>query len=54
MRKFINYIRSCFCKHNFELIRDTDVYFSENDKMPMYNKKVFMCTKCYYFKKIKC
>ena len=26
MRRLINYIRSCFCKHEWELIFDTNVY----------------------------
>lgn len=46
MRKLINYIRSCFCKHEWELIFDIDVteygIFSET----VYNQKTYRCKKC--------
>lgn len=39
MRFFINYIHSCFCKHEFELIGETSIY--ENS----YSNRSYKCTK---------
>lgn len=49
MRCLIEYIRSCFCKHDWELIIDNYTYpFSKQDRT-----KVYRCTKCGYSKKYK-
>lgn len=50
MRELINYIRSCFCKHDWELLRETDIYLCSGDKMPMGHKWTYRCKKCGYFK----
>lgn len=34
MKKLINYIRSCFCKHDWELIFDTYAYEERLDGTP--------------------
>lgn len=50
MRWLINYIRSCFCKHDWELIHDVAVIstlFGE------YNCKTYRCKKCGYSKRYK-
>jgi hypothetical protein len=46
MRTLINYIRSCFCTHDWELIID------EHYGTPIvpYVKKVYRCKKCGYSK----
>lgn len=49
MRKIIDYIRSCFCKHEWELIIDNYTYPSLRQDMT----KVYRCTKCGYYKKYK-
>lgn len=47
MRWIINYIRSCFCHHDWELIIDSYKYPSaRQDRI-----KVYRCTKCGYSKK---
>lgn len=48
MRWVINYIRSCFCKHEWELIFDGKVNTSCND---FYTMKGYRCTKCGLYKK---
>ena len=47
MRWLINYIRSCFCKHDCELIHDGG-YFGNS-----IHCKVYRCKKCGYSKKYK-
>lgn len=47
MRWLINYIRSCFCKHDWELIIDERY---GTDIVP-YITKVYRCKKCGYSKK---
>ena len=49
MRWLINYIRSCFCKHDWELIFDV---FVKGD-IETYNCKTYRCKKCGYSKKYK-
>lgn len=50
MRKLINYIRSCFCKHDWELLNEVNVYKCEEDKIPIGKKWTYRCKKCGYFK----
>jgi len=49
MRWFINYIRSCFCEHDWELIFNTEVE-SANEK---YHVKTYRCKKCGLSKRYK-
>lgn len=43
----INYIRSCFCKHEWELLEKTNVYLEGNDtKLKDYSKWTYRCKKC--------
>ena len=49
MRMLINYIRSCFCRHEWELIFNVDVI----DDVDTYSCKTYRCTKCGYAKKYK-
>lgn len=49
MRWLINYIRSCFCEHDWELIFNGQV----NDGGSRYWNKIYRCKKCGYSKKYK-
>ena len=49
MRWLINYIRSCFCEHEWELIFDVFV----QGTLGNYNCKTYRCTKCGYSKRYK-
>lgn len=51
MRWIINYIRSCFCKHEWELIFDTRV--NDIDWGDSYRCKTYRCKRCGYEKKYK-
>ena len=53
MRTLINYLRSCFCKHEFNLLKETECYYNAEDKLPAYRRQTYMCPKCGYVKKIK-
>jgi rubrerythrin len=53
MRTLINYLRSCFCKHEFKLLKEIECYHSEKDKLPAYRRQTYMCPKCGYVKKIR-
>lgn len=50
MRWLINYIRSCFCKHDWELMSETNIWESADDKYPIGMKWTYRCKKCGYFK----
>lgn len=45
MRWLINYVRSCFCKHEMERIW-------ENENQGSYYWGIFRCKKCGYIQKI--
>ena len=49
MKWLINYIRSCFCKHDWEMIFDVRV----DDDYEVYSCKTYRCKKCGYSKKYK-
>ena len=49
MRWLINYIRSCFCKHDWELIFQGEV----KEDWCRYTNKIYRCKKCGYSKKYK-
>lgn len=46
MRKLIWYIRSCFCKHDWEHVLDIDIYWSNKSTKPYKCEKVYRCKKC--------
>lgn len=46
MRILINYIRSWFCKHDWELIDKSDVYLNPYSKRPYKTVFVYRCKKC--------
>lgn len=58
MRWLINYIRSCFCKHEWELIFETNVH-CERDidyrrrDVHNYTVKTYRCKHCGYTQKYK-
>jgi hypothetical protein len=49
MRWLINYIRTCFCKHEWELIHNN---FVDGDSQS-FHCKVYRCRKCGYSRKYK-
>ncbi len=55
MHVLINYIRSCFCRHDWELIFDTEVEISSpyNITVQEYGVKTYRCKKCGYSRKYK-
>lgn len=53
MRRLINYLRSCFCRHKFELLAETAVYEDSDSKRPYETKRTYMCPKCGYVKKVR-
>lgn len=54
MRWIINYIRSLFCKHEWELVGKTSCYIDWFPKdMPVGYIVVYRCWKCGYVQKIK-
>lgn len=48
MRWIINYIRSCFCEHEWELIFDGTVGYGDRRH---YRTRTYRCTKCGYSQK---
>ena len=46
MGLIIDMIRSWFCKHEWECLREIDVYDTAWDRMPSYHKWVYVCKKC--------
>lgn len=50
MRWVINYIRSCFCKHEWEYLGKMN-YFCKNEDRPYKSIDRWRCTKCGYITK---
>lgn len=56
MRTLVNYIRSCFCNHDWELLNETTVYddtdyWGRTTKPYFVGKKwTYRCKKCGYIK----
>lgn len=44
MRRLIWYIRSCFCKHDWEQIFNSDIYWSEKSTRP-YKRERFIAVR---------
>lgn len=51
MRWVINYIRSCFCEHEWELIHHS--FVNGGEWGDSYHSKVYRCKKCGHSKKYK-
>lgn len=51
MRWVINYIRSCFCKHDWEMIFNT--FVNCDGGAETYSCKTYRCKKCGYSKRYK-
>lgn len=51
MRRLINYIRSCFCKHEWELLSVHNVWDQDKVtyKYPIGRKWTYRCKKCGFF-----
>lgn len=45
MRWSIDYIRSCFCKHEWELLQKTRI-FEKGYEIPVNYEWVYRCKKC--------
>ena len=52
MRWLINYIRSLFCKHEWEFIKSVKYYENPSDRMPVRHTLIYRCKKCGYAQKI--
>lgn len=48
MRWLINYIRSCFCKHDLELLKRAEMWDGDNPyaTMAVGSKWIYRCKKC--------
>lgn len=53
MRRIIEYIRSLFCKHEYELISKSKTYENDLAQRPHTIISTYMCKKCGYVKKVK-
>lgn len=52
MRWLINYIRSLFCKHEFEFLKQVR-YYEDGDELPSRSILLYRCKKCGYVQKIR-
>lgn len=52
MKTIINYIRSCFCKHEWKLLNKIE-YYNEFHELPIGHKWIYICEKCMQKKVIK-
>ena len=52
MRTLINYLRSCFCKHEWEKLDEARVWNTDSPyaRYPIGNKWTYRCKKCCYCK----
>lgn len=49
----INYMHSCFCKHDYKPLGKVNIYESEVDKIPIKIQWIYLCNKCGRVKKNK-
>ncbi len=54
MKWLINYIRSCFCNHEWELLMEIYNYSSKFNDMPTNIIIIYRCKKCGFVQKIEC
>ena len=52
MRSIIQYLRSCFCKHDWKLVADNKYYAYSDSEMPWKRVLVYRCTKCGLVQKV--
>lgn len=56
MKKLINYIRSCFCKHDWERLMNNvpvyDIDYIDRLDIPRKHKWIYRCKKCGCINKI--
>ena len=53
MRFIINYIRSCFCKHDWEFLTKVNAYDEFSGNMPASVKRVYRCRKCGFVQRVR-
>lgn len=53
IRNIIQYFRSCFCNHDWELISYTKKFFYPNDTLPCKLENVYRCKKCGFAQRVK-
>ena len=53
MRTIINYIRSCFCKHDWEFLAKVNEYDEFSGNMPSGVKRVYRCRKCGFVQRVR-
>jgi hypothetical protein len=46
MRTLINYIRSCFCKHEWECLMENAPMYKQDYKYPIKRAWLYRCKKC--------
>lgn len=52
MRWLINYIRSLFCKHEWEFLKNVEYFDKPGDKMPVRRTLIYRCKRCGYVQRI--
>lgn len=53
MRRLINYIRSCFCKHDWEDLGEVKTFWDDSSTRPYKRVRTYRCKKCGYVQKVK-
>lgn len=53
MRRLINYIRSCFCKHDWENLGQMNIFNEFSDTIPYERRITYRCKKCGYTQRVK-
>lgn len=48
MRWIVNYIRSCFCKHDWEYLGKAERFNSDSSELPCAITQSWRCRKCGY------
>lgn len=50
----MNWLKWLFCPHDWsKIVYEVDVYGPESIKYPIYRKRIYQCSKCTRFKKVK-
>ncbi len=53
IRWLINYLRQCFCIHEWELLGENIIYDSQDAQKPIATRYTYRCKKCGYSQRIR-
>lgn len=53
MRTIVNYLKSLFCQHDYELLKEVSTYESPMSVLPIRTRRTYRCRKCGFVQRVK-